>query len=201
MKRLYTLSAFSVLLLLTVQGDLHTSHSPMLHNLPNVQTNCIHHMDNSHFTVHHCLLWTFFSQTSQIIRSTACADVLNFCVREVRWKHLPFTGTDKIFRGSFATIYKFNFFVAGRIHLKLTAEAWLTSRILSEYSPLKQFVCSCEIFLLLNLSGQDPTSLTIKSVLFYTYQFTNNLLCKAESPKFKMCSKTPGCLTSGKCHI
>jgi hypothetical protein len=117
---LHLISALSFTTL-TVQSDLHTSHSPMLCNFPNVQTNCIHHMDNLHFTVHHCLLWTFFSQTSQIIRSTACADVLNFCIKEVRWKHLPFTGTDKIFRHSFATIYKFNFFVAGCIHLKLTA--------------------------------------------------------------------------------
>jgi len=29
----------------------------------------------------------------------------------------------------------------------------------------------------------------------------NNLLCKGESSKLKMCSKTPGWLTFGKCHI
>lgn len=129
MKRLYLMSVLNFTAL-TMQGDLYTSHSPMLCNLPNVQTNCIHHIKNSHFRVDHGLLVTFFSQTSPITRSTACADVPIFCKKEVRWKHLPFSATDKIlYRCSFPTTYKFNLFVAGCKRLKLTASASLTSRI------------------------------------------------------------------------
>jgi len=48
-----------------------------------------------------------------------------------------------------------------------------------------KFVCSCAFFLLLNFGGQDATSVAIGSVLFYTYYFMNNLLCKEESYNFK----------------
>jgi hypothetical protein len=48
-----------------------------------------------------------------------------------------------------------------------------------------KLVCSCAFFLLPNSGEQDATSVTIKSVLFYTYYFMNNLLCKEESSNFK----------------